>query len=205
VQGVSMDRCPRAAGCPGRASRRLSAAGLLLGAVAITSTAPAAEHPQDRKGFTVGFRAGIGYVAIDPEGTDERSGAVAGGSGTFRIGYAPGARWLLTASASGWTNESFGVKQSVSLIGLEAAWFPRGGGFWLEGMAGPARARFRTRLDGRGADVDTRGWGIRIGGGYEWRLTRTFALGPAVDLTRARLDAATMDWVDLSAAFHWYP
>ena len=40
--------------------------------------------------------------------------------------------------------------------------------------------------------------------GHEWRLTRTFALGPELTWSRAGFDGLDVSWVSAAAALNWY-
>jgi hypothetical protein len=43
-----------------------------------------------------------------------------------------------------------------------------------------------------------------LGGGHEWRLTRTFALGPAIDYGAVGLDDWDFGFTNFTAQLNWY-
>ena len=52
--------------------------------------------------------------------------------------------------------------------------------------------------------VSESGGSFGLGGGHEWRLTRKFALGAAVDWYNVDQDLGKYDIVNFTAQFNWY-
>jgi len=64
-----------------------------------------------------------------------------------------------------------------------------GGGY--EGEAG----------DGLGGSA---GFAWTLGAAYEFRVTRSFALGPQIDYTRMNLEFADADYYNIGLSMNWY-
>ncbi len=161
-----------------RTGNRIAAAALV--AAWITSGAPAAHAgawPHDRNGFMIGFGVGGGSLGI--EDGDEREGS---GLGNFRIGYAVRPDLVLQLETEGWTkqfDDALGeVTWSFSVAAVALTWYPGAQGAYLRGGVGVGVADAELDLGNVTISGDESGLGIAAAAGYEWRLTRKFALGP---------------------------
>lgn len=190
---------PRAA-LPAVLSAVLSAA-LLLGTAA---TALAGPWPHDRDGFTVGVNLGVGRATTETDGADEMDETIAGGAGTLRIGYAVSPAAVMSLEGIGWSNEAYGVTQSFSIGGLGLTWFPKRGGFWLKAVVGEGDAKYQATVAGAAVAIDESGPALSLGTGYEWRITRRLALGPAVDLVRVDFDRGRAGWANFTFGLQLY-
>jgi hypothetical protein len=160
---------------------------LLLFSAGISPARPAAaRHPHDRNGFLVGFGVGLARVTADlpnvhQEGPDPAFG------GSLRLG------WALRP------NLTFGYESSGTLgiidcnvYTLGATYYPWGG-LYLRGGVGagvatpelttftgdiPALLHDDQATQQNSGVPDRNGLGLLAALGYEWRLTRRFALGP---------------------------
>jgi hypothetical protein len=185
-------------------SRRIPALGALaLLTAALPQDAHAGQWSHARNGFTIGFNLGVGSAGVDLDdgGSSDRA---SGGAGSLRIGYAVSPQLVVGFDGNGWTNETDGVEQTFSMGGVGMTWYPQQGGLWLKAIVGAGRAEFRTRFLGADLEVADTGAALAVGTGYEWRLTRSFALGPAMDLARASFDGGSADWANVSLGLNWY-
>lgn len=137
---------------------------------------------------------------VDGESSDRSTG----GAGSIRIGYAVSPQVVLGFDGNGWTRDSDGVRQTFSVGGVGATWYPQENGFWLKAIAGVGRAEFRTNIFGVDVEASDTGGAFALGTGYEWRLARSFAVGPALDFARASFDGGSADWVNFSVGLNWY-
>lgn len=172
-------------------------ASILLVAVATVATpatpATAGDHPHAREGFVLGFGLGVGSAEgrLDDDRdvlfATERTG---GGAASFRVGYAVNPSLVLGLETTGWgrTDEErvFGenveISTTLNVTALALTWFPGVGGFFARAGLGVGIARQEYDLGGVSAEIDGNGLGLLLAAGYEWRLTKTFALGTQLDL-----------------------
>ncbi len=181
-----------------------------------------AAHPHERTGFLIGFDLGGGSAQVDWEVDDVTlsSDRESGGAGNFRIGYATRPDLAIALEATGWTRTydvegtAFEVTTSFSVVGPSLTWYPEAGGFFVRGTIGSGRVRVEFSGDGISIVGEDHGLGAAIAGGYEWRLTRRFALGVQADLGAIDVGEVTsedgstsdlkVDFANLTAAFNWY-
>ena len=185
---------------------------LLLGVlvVALADPVAAARWGHDREGFTLGFNVGAGSATFDPSGDVDSADNEGGGAGGFRLGWAVNQNWVLLLDGNGWSKNDSGATTTVTVGGLGVSWFPQGEGFYLRAVLGPGR--IELELDFGSFQVTPRadGFGGSLAVGHEWRLTRTFALGPELTFSRASFDgegdAIDLDvsWISATAALNWY-
>jgi len=189
------------------------AAALVLCIICVTgSTAPvfSEKHP-DRNGFFIGFGLGVGSAGW--EGEEDRAG---GAVGNFRIGYAVAPNLTVGLESSSWVKrEDSGILGELTLIynvsTFGAAYFPGNGGFYLKGGIGFAAASFEDigYLPGLGNskfEIDQSGFGFLGATGYEWRLTRKFAIGPEVEYIYLNVGDPFMDadYISATIMMDWY-
>lgn len=185
-------------------NRALAALGaVMLLAAAAPRNARAGEWSHARNGFTIGFNVGVGSAGVDVDGggSSDRS---TGGAGSLRIGYAVSPQVVVGFDGNGWTKDENGVSTTFSMGGLGVTWYPQEGGAWLKAIVGAGRASFRTNVLGTDVEVSDNGGAFALGGGYEWRLARSFAMGPALDFARASFDGGSANWVNFSVGLNWY-
>ena len=183
------------------------ATGLLAWLAVATMFAPpaqAGDHPHDRNGFMIGFSLGGGSQGI--EDSDEREGS---GTGNFRIGGAIRQDLVIAFEGQGWSKTiedplgDFIWTFSTATAAITV--YPGGGGGFLRGGVGVGTAS--VEFDGGGFNVtaDESGLAVLAAGGYEWRLTRKFALGPHAEFVWMDLDeVGSANMVGGSLDFDWY-
>jgi hypothetical protein len=179
----------------------LATIGIVLG---LSPVARAGAHPHDRNGFVIGFGVGGGSMGI--EDADEREGSVIG---NFRIGYAVRPDLVLQFEGSGWTKtfeDPVGDLTWTFSAGTAAlTWFPGNVGGWLRGGVGGGTASVELETGGFRITDDESGFAVLAGAGYEWRLTRMFALGPHAEFFWMDLDeVGSADMFGGALDFNWY-
>lgn len=166
---------------------------LLIALTTVATRASADDHPHTRGGFVLGLGLGVGSAEgrLDDDRdvlfTTERTG---GGAANFRIGYAANPSLVLGLESTVWgrTDEErvFGgnveISTTLSITAFALTWYPTEGGFFARAGLGVGVARQEYDLGGVSAEIDGSGVGLLLAAGYEWRLTKTFALGAQFDL-----------------------
>jgi len=140
-----------------------------------------------REGWQLGLDVGLGggHVEYERSGQafetdDDTPGSTVG----MRVGYGFSESFALSLELRGWGRERDAYETNVGSSLLLATFYPGGSGFFLYGGLGAAR--IETTVPETGADPDAvafekNGAMIALGLGYEWRLSRSFALALAVD------------------------
>jgi hypothetical protein len=170
----------------GDAARALHIAA--LGMLAASLLTPASGHAQKpRKGFILDLGVGLAGVSQSSSfagSTRETTGAV---GTSFKIGHAPTDQLLLyyTNDVAFFRETSpFGSDElnAVGMSGLGATYFfqPAAPAFYVNGGLGIAARRSISLEDGTEAPAIT-GWGLSVGGGYEfarhWLLDGDLVVG----------------------------
>jgi hypothetical protein len=192
-------------------SRLKFAAACAIGVILHTSTANAT-HPHERNGFMIGFGVGGGSFAFEDLDGD------GGGVGNFRLGYALNPAWVIHLETNAWrkTSEEAATFAGITFVGdvtvtaanaVAAATFypPPANGLFLRGGFGFARVDFE--VEGLGVTISDHesGWSLLGALGYEWRLTKMFALAPQVEFTYQDLDTLRSSTLYAGGlGFNWY-
>ncbi len=183
-------------------------AALASAATVVACAAPvaqAASWPHDRNGFMIGF--GIGGGSLGLEDGEEREGS---GLGNFRIGWAVRPDLVLALETEGWTKEidttPGEVTWTFSVATAALTWYPGAGGGYLRGGIGVGVADAELDLGSVRIVGEESGLGAAAAAGYEWRLTRKFALGPEVQFFWMDLEdvLGSANVVGGSLNFDWY-
>ena len=188
-------------------SRTLFATCTACAVLATTLASPArgGTHPHDRNGFMIGFSVGGGSQGI--EDGDEREGSV---TGNLRVGYAVRPDLVVHFEGTGWTktfDTVFGdATWSFSTATAALTCYPGGGGAFLRGGIGIGTARLKIENAGIEVSEDESGLGLVAAVGYEWRLTKKFAMGPHGEFVWMDLgeDVGTADNFGGGLDFDWY-
>jgi hypothetical protein len=200
-------------------SRRLgpliAVAVAVAGAIATTG-AEAATHPHDRNGFMIGF--GVGGGSLGFEDDDSREGSV---TANFRIGYAVRPDLVIHLETNGWAKQFdnefvgfagdgvtplFGDVTTTSSNAVAAVTYhPPGSGLFLRGGLGFANVGVEVKTLGVKISDDENGLALLGALGYEWRLTKMFALAPQLEFTYQSLDTlGSSTLVAGGLGFNWY-
>jgi opacity protein-like surface antigen len=165
-----------------------------LGAILAPITADA--HPQTRGGFFMGLGLARGSAALSPAAADLPRES--GWGGTFRLGYAPNPKFALGIESNTWVEVAEGGAVTLGTLTAAVSVFPVEG-LVLRGGLGVGDAAGAG--DGLSGEVGT-GW--MVGGGYEFRVTRSFAIGPQLDYNGVNLSNVDFNFVNVGLSTTWY-
>ena len=175
-------------------TRRSSAAVLVaaLGTVLFHSAVQA--YPQTRQGFYFGL--GLGTGSADLGSGTANSTRLSGSAGSFRFGFTLNPNIALGLESNSWLKSAPDGLFGITTLTLAASVFPAEGlvlraGVGAEGGAG----------DGLGGEA---GSGLMVGAAYEFRVARSFALGPQVDYNRVKLNFVDRSFVNVGLLMTWY-
>ncbi len=196
-----------------------------FGLLGSTHRADAAQWPNAREGFMLGFNLGAGGAKAEFEaiGIDFDTGREGGGAGNFRFGYAASPNVVLGLEATGWGRtydvlvgplKVGEIELSFGVVGPSVAWYPGdGGGFFLRGTLGVGVVNVKATNQLVTFEADDSGFGGGLAVGYEFRLTRKFALTPQLDIAGANLGDVEVEGVqvpfkvslvNLTLGFNWF-
>jgi len=181
----------------------------LIALIAVLTLLPAdparAAWPHERDGILLGFglgggTAGVNYLDVD---TDRESSI----GGSFRVGYAFTPQIAAGIEGTFWTKEVIDdVTWTFNVTTAALTYYPGAAGFFVRGGIGAGS--MELEIDQGGGVTTTAsddGFGFLLGAGYEWRLSRKFALGPAVDYSYAKInDDISLNYVNFTAGLTWY-
>jgi hypothetical protein len=190
-------------------------------ALCVGASNASALEPHERNGFFIGFGLGAGNASWDwsfesPDSPSEGSGTL-----DVRIGGAIRSNVLLGLESSTWVKdydlEAGGTKVgdakvTFNTVLFAATWFPGNQGFYMRGGVGVGTAKGEVGFDISGLPLpnlesDESGFAALAALGYEWRLSRKFAIGPQVESFFLGVDGDIVDnvaVVDGSVQFNWY-
>ena len=178
----------------------------VLAAMVITlfaaTTAIAGTHPQNHNGWSIGLGIGGGSAGLSTDG-GESSDREGGATGNFRLGYPLNERVSLALESNAWTKSENDATVSFTATTVGVAFFPSEG--WvLRGGLGFGNSRFS--VDAGSVTITSTETGLGLNGavGYEFRVARTFAVGPQVDVGYASFDGGSANWFGLGLQFNWY-
>ncbi|HEY2956349.1 MAG TPA: outer membrane beta-barrel protein [Candidatus Eisenbacteria bacterium] len=156
-----------------------------------------------RQGWLVGFGIGGGTAGISVDGnTSDREG---GGAGSFRAGYAFRPEYSLELNSNGWTKDDNGTTLSFSVATAAINYYPGNTGLVLRGGVGFGSADATVQIAPNTTVTGSEsGFGFTVGAGYEFRVMRTFAIGPQVDFGWMTLDSFDANYVNFGLSFNWY-
>ncbi|MGH7698978.1 MAG: outer membrane beta-barrel protein [Gemmatimonadales bacterium] len=137
----------------------------------VAASAAAAQRPQTRQGFWIGFGFGYGSAGLscDGCGSIDREGAV---SGYLKLGGTLSPKVLLGGETNGWTKDIGGSTVTLGNASLAAYFYPQpAGGLYLRGGVGVAS------YAEEGIDSQT-GFGLTFGVGYDVRVGNNVSITP---------------------------
>ena len=179
----------------------------LLALAISAGTANAGKYPHDHHGFFIGFNLGAGTADVSTDGAD--TDREWGGSANFRAGGALTNQLLLGGEITSWARDDDGDTASLSTFLFAATYYPAAGqGFFLRGGVGFGTSSFNVDVgDGYTLSKDETGFALAAAAGYEWRLTKKFALGPQVEYNYLNIGGDLVDtanFFDMTLGFNWY-
>jgi hypothetical protein len=169
----------------------------------LPASASAGQWPHERDGIVLGFSLGGGSagVTVFNVSSDRESGFGGGG----RIGYAFNPEWAAGLEGNGWTKEVDGESWTFSVGGPAVTFYPGGGGFFVRGGLGVGSIEVAFESGPVTVTASDDGFGFLVGAGYEWRLTRRFALGPEISYAYAKIDdELSLNYVNTTVGLNWY-
>jgi hypothetical protein len=189
-------------------------AAILVAAVGVLviSTPVLGGKPHDRSGFFIGFGLGFGGANFTTgsalDGSSDDSG---GGAGNFRLGGALNQKVLLGIESSAWVRSEDNETLSFSAVTAALTVYPGNIGAYIRGGFGFGSSTYEVKGEVSGVPVDVSktdsGWTFLGAGGYEWRLTDKFALGPQLEVVYLGLGGDLIDsasLVNVTLQFDWY-
>jgi hypothetical protein len=137
-------------------------------------------------------------------GFSETTDREAGGAGSFRVGYGFRPDCSLELNSSGWSKDIDGATWTFSTATAAINYYPGGTGLVLRGGVGAGTADATFKVGNVSTSVSESGFGFSLGAGYEFRVTRTFAIGPQVDFGWTTLKNSDFNYVNAALGFNWY-
>lgn len=174
----------------------------VIGALAPSLARAAGSYPQTREGWLVGFGAGGGSAGVS--GDSQREGGFAG---SFRVGYAFQPEISLELLSSVWTKSENNTDVTFSVGGVGIGYYPNAQGLEglvLRGGVGFGDVSVGASSGGTRFSASESGFGFTVGAAYEFRVTRTFAIGPQVDFGYLSINGESANFVNGSLGFNWY-
>jgi len=180
--------------------RALSA--LLLVLLAAPGLARADLHPQDHDGWSIGFGVGGGTagVSLNGLGSSNREG---GAIGSFRVGYPITPQVSIAMEGTAWTKEENGTTLTFDATTFGVAVFPAEG-LVLRGGLGFGSTTVAEKEGNVTLSSTESGFGAHLGAGYDFRVARTFAIGPQVDFGYTTFSGGNANWIGAALNFNWY-
>ena len=180
--------------------------GFVVAAVAVVflvalASLPAAagSYPNTRQGWLVGLGMGGGSAEVS-DATQRETGF----AGSFRVGYAFSPTISLELGSNAWLKDQNGITTTFSFAGPTLNFYPGASGLVLRGGVGVGSVDVSTSFGGGTFSASESGLGLSVGAGYEFRVTRRFALGPQVDFTWTDQDSYNTNHISGSLAVCWY-
>jgi len=182
---------------------------VLLALALILPSKSNATEPHDRPGWLIGFSVGGGPGTAGGN-TDEGAGLA------FRAGRMIGTHFMLHMELPSWVrrnkrNETFN-SLSIVQMAIAGTFYPgkpddASGGIYIRGGFGFGSLQVHMRSSfGSTFTGGESGSGILLGGGYEFRLKRRFALGTGIQFNKLYLDNITssLQFTTIHIDLNWY-
>lgn len=176
---------------------------LLAACAALLALVPndaAAQNPQTREGFFIGF--GLGGGSFGCEGCDERE---TGGAGHLKLGGAVSPTLLIGGESIVWTKEEGGARITHANVGAFAQFYPSAAnGFFLKGGVGFSRLEVSASGGGFSFSASESGLGLTAGLGYDFRLGTNFSLSPYMSLAWGDFEGGSANHGQLGLGVTWH-
>ena len=159
--------------------------------------------PHERDGVVLGFNLGGGTAGVNFSGYEtDREGGFAG---NVRVGYAFHPELAAGFEGNLWSKDVDNETWDFSVAALALTYYPGAKGFFVRGGLGISTIEVTSESNGVTYSASDSGFGFLLAGGYEWRLSRKFALGPQVDYGYGKVnDETSMNYVNFTAGLNWY-
>jgi len=178
-----------------------------LGSLAAAVRPAAAEgYPQKRGGWFLGFGFGGGTAALTANGeSTNREGAP---TGSFRVGYDLSPEIGLGLESNGWTKSEDVLGETVTTtfdVGAATFYFhPPSNGLVLRGGVGFGGAHASVQSGNTTTTSTETGFGLTLGVAYDFRVLRTFSIGPQIDYSWMTLSDFDANYVNFGLSFDWH-
>lgn len=173
-------------------------------AIAVSAASPAAagQYPQDHNGWSIGFGGGgaSAGVTADNGASSDREGSA---MGNFRLGYPLNDMVSLAYEGNAWTKSQDGVTLTFAANTFGVAVYPSEG-LVLRGGLGFGSTTLSAKYNNVTTTSTESGFGLHAAMGYDFRLARTFAIGPQVDYGYTSFSGGHADWYGAGVNFNWY-
>ena len=167
------------------------------------ASARAEIYPQTRTGWFIGLGTGVGNAgfASDP---DRETGA----AGSFRAGYSISEQWGLGLESNAWRKEVENTTFTFNVAGPAIYFHPANGGLVLRGGVGMGSVHASASSGSLTVSASDSGLGLTAGAAYEFRIMRTFSLGPQIDFGWMSIDSGgsndEINYVNVGLSFDWH-
>ncbi|MEY4071491.1 MAG: hypothetical protein RL721_2105 [Candidatus Eisenbacteria bacterium] len=177
------------------------------------SSAAAQPWPNTHQGWFLGFGVGGGSAQLSfdkdhPDYPGETTDRETGGAGSFRFGYdfTPQLGFGLEsiAWAKSQTVDDMDILTTIGVAGPTLYWHPENTGFVLRGGAGLGMYRESASISGMDVTISNSGFGVLVGAAYQFRVKRTFSIGPEVAFGYAVLDKYKAQTLNAGLSFDWH-
>ena len=171
---------------------------------AAAGPAAAETDAQKRAGWFVGFGVGGGTAGVSDNGSSlERQTA---GAGSFRVGYDFDPDLGVGLESNAWSKSENSVTNTFSVSAATLSYHPpAANGLVLRGGIGVGTASATVTHSTTTVSISQSGFGFTVGGQYDFRVRRTFSLGPQIDFGWLSLDNnVTANYVNFGITFDWH-
>jgi len=139
-----------------------------------------AGHPQERRGFWIGFGGGYGSAKLSCDACDN-GGREGSFTGFLKLGGTLNQRVLLGVEGNAWVKEQKGHTLALGSFTGTVTFYPyASSGFFLKGGVGLSHIDTAFREGSLSVTAST-GWGVLAGIGYDLRLGRNISITPSVN------------------------
>lgn len=153
---------------------------IALFVVAVMSTPASAQQQDRRHGFWIGGAIGVGINTATASDQEHHGG----GAGFIRAGGAPSGHVVLGTELIGWVTERDSVTTARGNVHAFVQYYPsRTGGLFFKGGLGASGLSVSVPVDPGTLVTNTNGFGLTLGGGYEFPVSAIASL------------TANFDWV----------
>ncbi len=181
----------------------------VLGVVLVAATllpslvSAAGPYPQTRQGWLVGLGLGGGSAGLTADG--ESSDRTGGGAGSFRVGYAFQPQLSVDLNSSAWSKSENSTTLTFDVAAIGLSYYPAAvPGLLVHGGIGSGTESGTVVVGNTKFSESQSGLGFSVGAGWEFRLARTFAVGPEVNYGWMSLDSFDANYINGGIAATWY-
>ncbi len=157
---------------------------------------PAAAYPHTRQGFFMGLGVATGTAAVFSD--DPNSKRIRGTGGSFRLGYVCNPKFAIGLESNTWLKVEDGSAITLGTFTGAVSIFPAEGLVLRGGVGGG------DVVAGGGGVSGELGLGWTIGAAYEFRVARSFAIGPQLDYSHVSVESFDSNYMNIGLSMNWY-